>query len=88
MFERYLIGKDRVKPCGDLTYYYDENLSRRFYQEFWDLIRDVQPITEVERIAKPSHYEDKVPDHRPSSLIFPAQIGVKHSPLAQTFPKK
>ena len=88
MFERYLIGKDRVKPCGDLTYYYDENLSRRFYQEFWDLIRDVQPITEVERIAKPSHYEDKVPDHRPSSLIFPAHIGVKHSPLAQTFPKK
>ena len=80
-FERYLVNKDRLKPCGDLSHYFDENLSRRFFQEFWDLIRDVQPITDIERMANPSQFVHEMPKHRPSSLITPAQVGITHPPL-------
>ena len=82
-FERYLISKDRIKPSSDFTFYYDENLSRQFYQNFWDLVRDVQPVTEVERVHQPSPVQPIPPPNpaRPSSLIIPAKIGVKPLPL-------
>ena len=79
-FEKYMISKDRVKPCENLTFYYDEALARRFYQEFWDSVRDVQPIAEVERQAKPTEYLKNDPPHRPSSLIQPKDIGIKQIP--------
>ena len=75
-FEKYLISKDRIKPCDDLVYYYDDMLARRFYQEFWDTIRDVEPIQEVERYTHPVDFEDIKPKNRPSSLILPAKIGI------------
>ena len=79
-FEKYLISKDRIKPCDNLTFFYDEALARRFYQEFWDMIRDVQPIAEVERAITPTDHVNKQPKNRPSSLILPAQIGVQQIP--------
>ena len=41
----------------------------------------MQPITDVERMATLSQFVDKVPNHRPSSLVTPAQIGITHPPL-------
>ena len=76
-FEKYLISNDRIKPCDDITFYYDEMLARRFYQEFWDTIRDVEPIQEVERYIHPMDYEDIKPKNRPSSLILPAKLGIQ-----------
>ena len=64
-----------------MAFYYDENLARRFYQEFWDAIRDVEPIQEVERHTRPTAYIDHPPPHRPSSLILPLKIGIKPSPI-------
>ena len=84
-FEKFLVSKDRVKPCSNLTFYYDEALARRFYQEFWDMIRDVQPIHEVERHIRPTAHLDKQPPHRPSSLILPANIGISQLPLPQSW---
>ena len=75
-FEKYLVSKDRIKPADNLSFYFDEALSRRFYQEFWDLIKDVQPIQEVERYVHPADYETLKPKHRPSSLILPAKLGI------------
>lgn len=82
-FEKYLIAKDRIKPCSNLAFYYDEALARRFYQEFWDMIRDVQPISEVERHVTPTEYVDMKPTNRPSSLILPAKLGIHKIPLQQ-----
>ena len=80
-FEKFLIGKDRIKPCSNLTFYYDEALARKFYQTFWDVVKDVEPIKYVERHITPTDYVDKQPTHRPSSLILPAQIGIKKTPI-------
>ena len=75
-FEKYIIGKDLIKPCSNLSFYYDESLARRFYTEFWDLIKDVQPVKEVERYVHPTEYEHLKPKGRPSSLLLPARIGI------------
>ena len=75
-FEKYLISKDRLKPCSDITFYYDQFLARQFYQQFWDSIRDVEPIHEVERYVHPIEYETMKPKNRPSSLILPAKLGI------------
>ena len=78
-FEKFIIGKDRIKPVRNMTYYYDDNLARHFYQTFWDQIRDVQPIKEVERFMEP-RLETKIQDtnpKRPTSLIQPHQIGIQ-----------
>ena len=77
-FEKYLISKDRVKPITNMTYYYDDNLARHFYQTFWDQIRDVKPITEVERFMQPQEeikLENDNPN-RPSSVVQPHQLGI------------
>ena len=84
-YHRQLISKDRIKPCDQMAFYYDENLARRFYQEFWDAIRDVEPIQEIERHITPTAYVDHQPPHRPSSLILPLQIGIKKIPVPQDF---
>ena len=80
-FEKFLISKDRIKPCSNLTYYYDEALARKFYQTFWDVVKDVEPIKTVERHITPTDYVDKQPTHRPSSLILPAQLGIRNNPI-------
>ena len=80
-FEKYLISKDRLKPCDNLTFYFDEGLARRFYQEFWDLVRDTQPVQEVERHITAETSPERKPPHRPSSLIRPSQIGVPKIPI-------
>ena len=80
-FEKFLISKDRIKPCSNLTFYYDEALARKFYQTFWDVVKDVEPIKHVVRHVTPTDYVDKQPTHRPSSLILPAQIGIKRNPI-------
>ena len=77
-FEKFLISKDRVKPITNMTYYYDDNLARHFYQTFWDQIRDVKPITEVERFMQPQEeikLENDNPN-RPSSVVQPHQLGI------------
>ena len=79
--EKYLVSKDRLKPCSDLTFYYDDQLSRAFFQLFWDTIKDVQPIKYVERYAVPNQNIDKIPTHRPSSLLLPIQLGIKDMPI-------
>ena len=79
--EKYLISKDRLKPCSKLTFYYDDQLSRAFYQLFWDAIKDVQPIHQVERHTVPDEHLDKIPRSRPSSLLLPAKVGIKEIPL-------
>ena len=79
--EKYLISKDRIKPCSKLTFYYDDQLSRAFYQLFWDAIKDVQPIHQVERHTVPDEHLDKIPRSRPSSLLLPAKVGIKEIPL-------
>ena len=76
-FELELISKDRCKPCDKLAFYFDDDLARRFYQEFWDAVRDVQPINEVTRLGPPGQFVDKNPPHRPSSLILPVQLGIQ-----------
>ena len=86
-FERFLISKDMVKPCNDVVFYFDDNLARRFYQEFWDLIRDVAPIRDIERLNRPTHFLDKTPRNRPSSLIIPANLGIKHPPRPTQIPQ-
>ena len=82
-FEKYLISKDRIKPCNNLTFYYDDCLARRFFQEFWDLIRDVQPIAEVERHVRTTDYQEDNPPNRPSSIIYPKDIGIQRIPLTK-----
>ena len=78
-FEKFLISKDRIKPCSNLTFYYDEALARKFYQTFWDVVKDVEPIKYVERHITPTDYVEKQPTHRPSSLILPAKIGIRRN---------
>ena len=80
-YEKFLVGKDRIKPCSNLTYYYDEALARRFYQTFWDTIKDVQPVQTVERFVTPTENIKDQPNHRPSSLILPAKLGIKRLPM-------
>ena len=80
-FEKYLISKDRLKPCDNLTFYFDEGLARRFYQEFWDLVRDTQPVQEVERHITTEASPERTPPNRPSSLIRPSQIGIPKIPI-------
>ena len=80
-FEKYLISKDRLKPCDNLTFYFDEGLARRFYQEFWDLVRDTQPVQEVERHITTEVSPERTPPNRPSSLIRPSQIGIPKIPI-------
>ena len=79
--DKYLISKDRLKPCSDVTFYYDDELARAFYQTFWDEIRDVAPITEVIRHHTPNQFINKTPTHRPTSLILPIQLGIKNIPV-------
>ena len=79
-FEKYLISKDRLKPCNNLTFYYDDALARRFYQEFWDSIRDVQPIKEVQRHNTPGQFNYQQPLKKP--FLFPAEIGIKPNKIA------
>ena len=80
-FEKYLISKDRLKPCDDLTFYFDEGLARRFYQEFWDLVRDTQPVQEIERHVNAEITPERTTANRPSSMIRPSQIGIPNIPI-------
>ena len=75
-FEKMLVSKDRIKPCSEITFYYDDALARRFYQEFWDTVRDTQPIREVQRHNSPGKFDKQQPLKRP--FLFPEQIGIKH----------
>ena len=86
--EKYLISKDRLKPCSNLTFYFDDHLSRAFFQLFWDAIKDVQPIKYVERYATPNQHLDKIPTHRPSSLLLPVRLGIKDIPIPKHHLKK
>ena len=78
-FEKYLISKDRVKPITNLAYYYDDNLARRFYQEFWDAIRDVEPIKNVELCFNPTN-SNPHPLHK--TQVTPHQLKIQYpSPM-------
>ena len=76
-FEKYLVHKDRLKPCSEIAWYYDENLARKFYNLFWDNIREIQPIMEVTRNYTPQEALEEIPKNRPTSLILPARLGIK-----------
>ena len=48
-FDKHIVHKDRLKPVKESAFYYDQSLARKFYSIFWDNIKDVAPITSVER---------------------------------------
>ena len=50
-FERFLVNKEFTKPCQQAAFYYDHNLTRQFFNLFWESVESLNPITEV------------VPDH-------------------------
>ena len=56
----------------------------RFYQIFWDTVRDIQPIKEVTRKYTPTEHIIERPKHRPTSLILPIQLGIVNT----QFPSK
>ena len=76
-FDKHIVHKDRLKPVKESAFYYDQNLARKFYNIFWDNIKDATPITSVMRQYKPATKEDDQPQNRPSSLILPTQLGIK-----------
>ena len=76
-FDKHIVHKDRLKPVKESAFYYDQNLARKFYNIFWDNIKDATPITSVVRQYKPATKEDDQPQNRPSSLILPTQLGIK-----------
>ena len=76
-FEKYLVHKDQLKPIAETAFYYDQNLARKFYNVFWDNIKDTTPITEVFRHYNPTEAIDEEPKEQPSSLILPAQLGLR-----------
>ena len=45
------------------------------------------PIHDIERLNRPIHYQDKTPRNRPSSLIIPANIGIRHPPKINQNPQ-
>ena len=84
--EKFLVNKDRIKACSPVAFYFDTALSRKFYQEFWDCIRNVAPIKLVEK-----HYNnstpilDEIDAERPSSVIHPGKhLGIKNNPVIQS----
>ena len=79
LFEKIIIHKDLVKPCTQTTFQFDTNLARQFYNLFWQNIKEVKPITEVQRAYNPNENIQVKPTAKPSSLILPIHLGISSS---------